>query len=145
MKRSWPALWESRRYDLAAIAIIILFFLAFFWPVLSSGKYFVTGDGFIYSFPIRTIVWDRLRHGQLPLWTPLILSGYPLLSMAQIGISYPLTWGYLFLPGPLAEELYILAPYILFPVFTYAYTREIGRSRLASLLAALAFTYGGAM
>jgi hypothetical protein len=145
MKRSWPALWESRRYDLAAIAIIIIFFLVFFWPVLSSGKYFVTGDGFIYSFPLRTIVWDRLRHGQLPLLTPFILSGYPLCSMAQIGISYPLTWGYLFLPGPLAEELYILIPYILFPIFTYAYTREIGRSRLASLLAALAFTYAGAM
>ncbi len=145
MKRSWPALWESRRYDFAAIAIITLFFLVFFWPVFSSGKYFVTGDGFIYSFPLRTLVWDRLRHGQLPLWTPLILSGYPLLSMAQVGIGYPFTWGYLLLPGPLAEEVYILAPYIFFPVFTYAYTREIGRSRLASLLAALAFTYAGAM
>ena len=53
------------------------------------------------------------------------MSGYPLLSMAQIGIGYPLTWGYLFLPGPLAEQIYNLAPYILFPVFTYAYAESL--------------------
>src|SRR5437762_803681 len=109
MKQSWPALWQSRRYDFAAISVIALFFVLFFLPIFASGRYFVTGDGFIYSFPLRTVVWDRLRHGQLPLWTPLILSGYPLLSMAQVGIGYPFTWGYLLLPGPLAEEVYILA------------------------------------
>ncbi|MEO8434566.1 MAG: YfhO family protein [Pyrinomonadaceae bacterium] len=144
-KSSWPEVWETRRYDLAALAIIVLFFLVFFWPVLSSGKYFITADGFIYSYPLRTAAWNSIRHGQLPLWTPLIMSGYPLLSMAQIGIGYPLTWGYSFLPGPLAEQIYNLAPYILFPVFTYAYAREINRSRLASMFAALGFGYGGAM
>ena len=44
-----------------------------------------------------------IRHGQLPLWTPLLLSGYPLLSMAQVGLGYPGTWGYLFLPGYLVK------------------------------------------
>ena len=140
-----PQVWETRRYDLAALAIIVLFFLVFFWPALSSGKYFITADGFIYSYPLRTAAWHSISQGQLPLWTPLIMSGYPLLSMAQIGIGYPLTWGYLFLPGPLAEQIYNLAPYILFPVFTYAYAREINRSRLASIFAALGFGYGGAM
>ncbi|MCI0661600.1 MAG: YfhO family protein, partial [Acidobacteria bacterium] len=33
----------------------------------------------------------------------------------------------------------------LAPVFTYAFAREVGRSRLASLLAGLSFTYGGLM
>ncbi|MDX6611432.1 MAG: hypothetical protein QOD75_618 [Blastocatellia bacterium] len=146
MKRtSWKELWQTRRYDLAAISLIVLFFLIFFWPVLSSGKYFVTSDGFVYSYPLRTVAWNSIRAGHVPLWTPLILSGYPLLSMAQIGIGYPLTWGYLFLPGWVAEEIYTLAPYIFFPAFCYAYAREIGRSRLASLFAALAFGYAGAM
>src|SRR6266403_1658570 len=105
-------LWQSRRLDFAALSVILLFFVAFFWPVIFSGKFFVTSDSFVYSYPLRTIVWDRLRHGQLPLWTPLIQSGYPLLSMAQIGVGYPLTWTYLFLPGYVAEEIYNLVPYI---------------------------------
>jgi hypothetical protein len=65
--------------------------------------------------------------------------------MAQLGIGYPLTWGYLFLSGHAAEQLYVLAPYLLAPAFTYAYAREIGRSRLASLLAGLSFGFGGLM
>src|SRR6185503_18321068 len=86
-KPLWNEWWQSRRYDVAAISLIVLFFLAFFWPVLSSGKYFVTSDGFVYSFPLRTVAWNSIRAGQVPLWSPLIFSGYPLLSMAQIGIG----------------------------------------------------------
>ena len=139
----WLQLWELRRYDVAAISLVVLFFIIFFWPVISSGNFFLTGDGFVYSYPLRTIAWSRIRDGHLPLWTSLIFSGYPLLSMAQIGIGYPLTWGYLFLPGPVAEHIYLLAPYVLFPSFIYGYAREIGRSRTGSLLAALAFSYSG--
>ena len=71
------------------------------------------------------------------------MSGSPLLSLAQLGLGYPLTWSYLFLPGAWAEQLYVLAPFLLAPAFTYAYAREIGRSRTAALLAGLAFGYGG--
>jgi len=73
------------------------------------------------------------------------MSGYPLMSMGQIALAYPLTWGYLFLPGYKAEVIYVLAPFLLAPVFTYFYARQLGRSVLASLLAGLAFGYGGMM
>ncbi|HEY1404833.1 MAG TPA: hypothetical protein VGB05_11940, partial [Pyrinomonadaceae bacterium] len=96
-------------------------------------------------YPLRTVGWEMIRGGQLPLWTPLVLSGYPLLSMSQLAFAYPLTWGYLFLPGYLAEQAYVLAPFLLSPAFTYAFARETGRSRPAALLAGLAFGYGGMM
>src|SRR5688572_33488246 len=65
--------------------------------------------------------------------------------MGQIALGYPLSWGYLFLPGYKAEVIYALAPFLLAPVFTYFYARQLGRSVLASLLAGLAFGYGGMM
>jgi hypothetical protein len=65
--------------------------------------------------------------------------------MAQLGLGYPLTWGYLILPGYIAEQLYVYAPFFLAPSFTYAYARSIDRSPFASLLAGLSFGYGGAM
>ena len=132
-------------YDLGALLVIILFFLAFFWRVLFSNKFLITSDAFNYLYPLRTVVWQEVREGRLPLWTSQIMSGYPLLSMAQIGIGYPLTWSYLFLPGYWAEQIYYLAPYLLAPAFTYAYLREIDRTRLAALLGALAYGYGGFM
>lgn len=146
MKRDrWRELWRARREDCAALSGIVAFFILFFHPVFFGGKFFVINDAFVYSYPLRMAAWDAIRHGAWPLWTPQLMSGYPLLSMAQVGVGYPLTWGYLFLPGHWAEQIYILAPYLLTPAFIYAYTREVGRSRLASLLAGLTFGYGGLM
>ncbi|MBA3438742.1 MAG: YfhO family protein, partial [Pyrinomonadaceae bacterium] len=141
----WLQLWHARRADAAAMSIIVLFFVLIFCWVPLSGRFFIAGDAFVYSYPLRTVAWDAIRQGSLPLWTPLIMSGYPLLSMSQLGLGYPLTWGYLFLPGYWAEQIYVLAPYLLAPAFTYAYAREINRSRTAALLAGFAYGYGGMM
>ena len=141
----WYERWRARRADAAAIAAIILFFTLFFWQALFGGEFLMAGDIFYYSYPLRTIMWDMIRQGSPPLWTPLVLSGYPLLSMSQLAVGYPLTWTYLFLPGYWAEEVYILAPYLLAPAFTYCYAREIGRSPMAALLAGFTFGYSGMM
>lgn len=131
--------------NLPGLTVIALFFLVFFRPVVFSHKFLVTSDAFNYLYPLRSVVWNELRHGRLPLWTKQIMSGYPLLSMAQIAVGYPLTWTYLFLPGYWAEQIYFLAPYLLAPAFTYAYLRTINRSQPAAVLGALAFSYGGFM
>jgi hypothetical protein len=136
---------RGRGADAAAMLCNACFFALFFGWILFGDKYVVGGDAFAYSYPLRNAAWEMIRAGQLPLWTPYVLSGYPLLSMAQLGLGYPLTWGYLFLDAPRAEQFYILAPFLLAPAFTYAYVRELGRSRLAALLAGLSFAYGGAM
>src|SRR5215510_10106280 len=136
-------LWEKRGAELLMILIIALFFTLIFWRITYLGEFFLAGDPLSYAYPLRTIAWNMIRHGTLPLWTPLVLSGYPLLSMSPLGLGYPLTWGYLFIKGPWAEQIYIVAPYLLAPAFTYAYARQVGRSHLASLLAGLSFGYGG--
>jgi membrane protein YfhO len=140
--REW---WRTHRDDVWALSVIPIFFAVFFYPVVFHGKFFVINDAFVELYPLRAAMWNELRHGRLPLWTPLIMSGYPILSMAQNAVGYPLTWGYLFLPGYWADQIYTINPYLLTPAFIYAYARELKRSRLASLLAGLSFTYGGLM
>lgn len=136
---------QKRGADIAAISAIAIFFAIFFWRAIFGGAIIIGGDPLVYAYPLRMVAWETIRNGGLPLWTPLILSGYPLLSMPVVALGYPLTWGYLFLPGHWAEQIVILAPYLLAPAFTYAYAREVGRSRLASALAGLSFSYGGLM
>ncbi|MEO6725258.1 MAG: YfhO family protein [Blastocatellia bacterium] len=140
----WSAYSTLLMHAPALLAIVAVFIL-FFWPATLKGQLLVFSDSLIYSYPLRVVAFDALRHGSLPLWTPTLLSGYPLLSMAQLGLGYPLTWFYLFLPGYWAEQIYILAPYLLGPMFTYAYLRQVSVSRVAALLAGLSFTYGGMM
>ena len=144
-KTSWADLWSRRRADTLALGAIALFFVAFVPQGLFLGHYLLANDAFFYNYPLRMAAWQMIRSGELPLWTPYILGGYPLLSMAQIGLGYPLTWGYAFLPGHVAEQIYVLAPFLLLPIFTYLYLREIDRSPLAALLGALTFGYGGMM
>jgi hypothetical protein len=134
---------RRRRADAWALLCVALFFAAFFAPTLAAGKFLVAGDSYFQSYPLRAEAWAMLRSGRPPLWTPHVFSGYPLLSMAQLGLGYPLTWGHLALPGYVAETIYVLAPFLLAPAFTYFYARETGRGVNASLLAALAFAYGG--
>ena len=138
-------LWKNHRDDVLALFGIVVFFIVFFSWTLFPDRHVVVGDARFYNYPLRMIAWQMIRSGDLPLWTPTVFSGYPLLSMAQLGLGYPLTWGYLFLPGYLAEKLYVLAPFLLAPIFTYLYLRTISRSWLASLLGALTFGYGGMM
>jgi hypothetical protein len=137
--------WQRRGADACVLGSLLLFFIAFFPHALFGGWYPLAGDAFFYSYPLRMVAWRMLRAGTLPLWTPYLMSGYPLLSMAQIGLGYPLTWGYLCLPGYVAEQIYVLAPFLLAPAFTCLYLRELGRTPLAALLAGLTFGYGGMM
>src|ERR1041384_1641589 len=139
----WRKLWGGRRADACVLACVVLFFVCFFPHVLFGDRFIIAGDALYYSYPLRTVAWRMIRHGELPLWTPYVLSGFPMLAMVQLGLAYPLTWPHLFLPDHWAEEIYVLAPYLLAPAFTYAYARELGRSRLASLLAGLAYAYSG--
>ena len=144
-KARWRELWRRRRADAGALAFFACFGLVFFSWLAWERKFSIGSDAFGYAFPLRTVAWDMIRHGQLPLWTPHILSGYPLVAMAQLGLGYPLTWGYLFLPNRWGEEIYLLAPFLLAPAFTYAYARQLNRSRTAAVLAGLTFAYGGIM
>ena len=140
--REW---WRVHRCDVWPLVVVLIFFSVFFHPVVFGGKFFVINDSFVELYPLRATMWNELRHGRLPLWTSSILSGYPILSMAQNAVGYPLTWGYLFLPGRWAEQIWTVTPYLLTPAFIYAFAREIKLSRLAGLLAGLTFTYGGLM
>jgi hypothetical protein len=144
-KRKFLELLRKYKIDIFIITLLALFFALLFRDGLFGGRFVLVGDPLRQLYPLRMTAWGMIKEGMLPLWTPLIFSGYPLGSMVMLGIGYPLTWGYFFLPGYWAEQIYILAPYLLSSIFTYAYLRQVGRSHIASLLGGLVFGYSGFM
>lgn len=145
MSRSRRFLLLVRKHEgaVGAVSLLVLFFAAMFRYAFTNDAFVVIGDPLVQLYPLRTVAWDMIRAGELPFWTPHILSGYPLSGMVMLGLTYPLTWAYLFIRGPWAEQIYILAPYLLSPLFTYAFVRRLGRSHIAAALAGLVFGYGG--
>ncbi len=109
------------------------------------GATWLVGDNLIQNFPLRVLAGIDLRHGHLPLWDPYLWSGSPLLAGFNAGVAYPTTALFAVLPGALAWVLNQVAVEMVAAAGVVALLRVLGRSWLASGLAAGAFAFGGFM
>jgi hypothetical protein len=96
-------------------------------------------DKVFYVHPIKVLVGRAWRAGEIPLWEPRLLAGYPIIGNAQAGIFYPLTLPYVFLSGPDASDLVALLHLIAAGLGMLGYLRAIGCRHLAALLGAIVF------
>src|SRR4051812_26430689 len=71
--------------------LLLLFAIAAYWP-LSSFQHTTRWDSVETYFPFRYFFSDCLRAGELPLWLPFQLGGYPFYADPQSGAWYPVAW-----------------------------------------------------
>ena len=138
----WRPLAKVDRWAIWAIVLIptILFSV----PAL-LGHPAITADNLIQNFPLRALVGKIMATGHLPLMNVYINSGSPLLGGMNAGAFYPLTLIFIFLPAQLAWVINLIAIYVTSALGMYVLLRWHRLSPLASLAAALSFTYTGAM
>ena len=117
-----------------------------FWP-LTLQMFALKNDALTYYYPIRTLISDALRNGELPLWTPFINMGYPLHADMQSGAWNPIIWSFAFLSNySLAAFQYELLFYISFAGIGFYYLcREMGCSKTVAITCAIAFQFSGFM
>jgi len=72
-------------------ALMVLFAFIAYWP-LSSLHHATRWDSVESYFPFRYFISDCLRNGELPLWCPYQLGGYPFYADPQSGAWYPVAW-----------------------------------------------------
>lgn len=104
------------------------------------------GDTFNYFYPY----WDArnaaFRAGELPLWTPDLFMGLPLLANPQLGTYYPLNWLTAPFRAPQAIKISILLHSVLAGLGVYCLYREAVEKRaLPALMAALIYCFSGYM
>ncbi|NIN63528.1 MAG: YfhO family protein [Anaerolineae bacterium] len=90
----------------------------------------------------------QLLDGHLPLWNPYTYSGHPFLADIQAAIFYPPSLLTVLLSAPwqfpvYALELEAIAHIFLGSFFTYLFAKRLLTHRLAALVVALIFAYGG--
>ena len=95
--------------------------------------------------PWQKAVRYALARGEWPLWNPFILCGDILAAAAQPAVYDPFNLLALILPIPQALTFGASITFFLAGFFTWAFAREIGRSEIASLIAAAAFMFCGMM
>jgi hypothetical protein len=157
MERSFPAPTEflgSMRRDIferRPIVLLVALVLLFFWKLAFSNQFtFLDSPDLAFQvlpwYQVQARSWNQ---GVFPMWDPYQWGGQSLLGQVQPGAAFPLNWP-LFL-APLDDGYidlrYIHWHYVLMHVlaglFLYALARKLGRSRYASLLAGLAFSFAG--
>lgn len=98
-----------------------------------------------YIYPVKQFMAEQVKAGQLPLWNPYVLGGYPLTYNTQAGLWYPLSVLYYLLPPTTAVDLTIVLQMAFGGIFMYAYLRQISLRRAAALLGAIVFLFNGVM
>lgn len=105
----------------------------------------IAGDNAIQNFPLRVLTGEQIRQGHLPLWNPYLWSGSPLLGAMNSGSFYPFTFLFAFMPAVAAWVANLLLAFWAASLGLYALVRQFRLRPIACVLAAITYTYAGAM
>ncbi len=146
---------KIKRRDLLAVLILLLLWGFFSWRYLTPNKAdrvaFPEGDFGHHYYVYRAFAYRELAAGRFPLWMDCVFAGYPFQADPQSALFYPpvlvnfgfhrlMGWGHFPLPALQMEALLHL---LLASLLTYAFLRSEVHHRLAALIGAVTFAYGG--
>ncbi|MGJ3238163.1 MAG: YfhO family protein [Anaerolineae bacterium] len=126
------------------IVILIILCSLFFHKLAFTDMILARGDTFTYFYPYWEARDSALRAGQLPLWTPDIFMGVPLLANPQLGTFYPPNWLTMALPVPDAIRISSVLHLIWASVGAFMLFRVAVDDRwMPALVAGMIFGLGG--
>jgi hypothetical protein len=97
-----------------------------------------------HHYPWRVWAARTWAAGEMPLWSPEVGLGFPLMAALEGGALYPPTMGlFQLLPSSLALNWSVLLHQVWAGLGTWLLARTLGRTKLAAGLAAVAFSLSG--
>ncbi len=136
---------------LAGPGLLLIISVLFHWKLVFTNQYTWLEAGDIGSlilpwFQFQAGEW---HHWRFPMWDPYSWTGQPLFGQAQPGAAYPINWLLFWMPlkhGWLRQDVlhwwYVLVHYLA-GLSAYALCRDLGRSRLASVLGGIVYSLAG--
>lgn len=115
------------------------------YPTGVAYKEFINADVVRQHFPWRDLAISIMKHGEIPWWNPYAFSGSPLLANLQSAPFYPLNILYFMMDHRMAWVIGVVLQPILAMFWMWLFAREIGLSRPAAWLSAIAFAFTGYM
>jgi hypothetical protein len=140
---------SSKKELILVLPLLCLLVVLPFWRVATGQGVIITNDYAVsdsanLQHPLRYFAGQELRQGHLPLWTPGVYMGFPLLAEGQTGIFYPFNF-FLFglLPLSAAYAISVLLPFVIAAVGAYLLARELGAGIMGAFMAGLAYALSG--
>ncbi|MEP6988207.1 MAG: hypothetical protein ABI970_21565, partial [Chloroflexota bacterium] len=135
---------SPHRYAILSLVVLIAVTLVFFWRITFSCMILARGDVYSYFYPLWDARSAAFRDGHIPLWSPDVFMGVPLLANSQLGTFYPPNWLVTPFDAPTAITLSLLAHTVwaLLGVYLLA-RRTLALDRIPAILAGVLFGLGG--
>ena len=151
MRRSKPPVeslqgYAEGRYPLTipvAIALLTAVALVLFWPVLFSGRTLFGRDITPFFYPMKHVLVESVRAGQIPWWNPGVVNGEPFFATLQPGLLYPGSLLLYALPLSVSFDWLLVLHYPLAGAGLFLLLRRWGSSAASAWFGAAALMLGG--
>jgi uncharacterized membrane protein len=148
-RHSLTQITKTNKRPILVLAVLWLLVLLPFWKLATGQGIVISNDIGVsdianLQYPLRYFAGQELRHGRLPLWTPGVYMGYPLLAEGQAGVFSPvnlLLFG--LLPVPEALNVGSLLPFVIAATGAFLLARELGASMAGAFLAGFSYALSG--
>jgi hypothetical protein len=128
----------------AILVIAVAFTVTFLHRLAFTDLILARGDTFAYFYPYWGARDAALRAGLLPLWSPDLFMGVPLLANSQLGTFYPPNWLTISISPPDAVRVSVLLHVAWAFLGAYALARRtLGVGVWAGVIGGAAFAFGG--
>jgi hypothetical protein len=134
---------DGLQKHLAMVVVLLALPIVFFYPAVFGDLTLAPGDGWTANLGLKSLVGKMIAEGHLPLWNPYIFAGMPFLASVYPGVLYPPNWLFALLPLGMAMNAVVITTFHLALIGAYLYARKIGCNRTGSLVAGVAFAFGG--
>lgn len=130
-----------------ALVVTAAAFVLFFPLELFTDERAVQWDAYTLHYPFLSFAARSFQAGRVPLWSPEIFCGYPILAQLQMAPFHPLhaavgLWRHV---GPRMVLGFTVLQYLVALWGTVALARAAGASPAAATVAALAYALSGPM
>lgn len=130
--------------EMATVGIIVAAVLLFFRENLAHNTIYYENDTRVFYYPVMSDLAESVKTGKISMWSPYLLTGFPLFADGESGALYPINL--LLLAHVPIDQAFVwltVIRFILAAVFMYAYARSLRLARSASCASAAVFSFGG--
>ena len=131
-----------RRRDFVFLALLLALPVVAHAPCWWESRLLGPGDGAALHFPLRALVWEAYRGGEVPAWNPTIFLGTPLLAAYRPGAFYPAMPLLALLPPFPAFQLLVLGSLSAAGALVFFYVRGLGAEPVGAYVAGFCFSLG---
>jgi hypothetical protein len=138
---------QKKKTILILVLMLLITIVIFRKVIITAFNCIIPSDVYTQVYPWVSEVINKIKNGELPLWSEKILGGYPIFADPQHEVFYIFQYIFLILGNSkfllYAIQIFDISQYIIIGIFTYLCAKKYKISEADSIVAGIIFAYNG--